>query len=121
MDKITLKNLMFYGYHGVHHYERQHGVRLFFDLELFLDLSVAGKSDDLTKTVDYTTVYFAVKNIVEQEKFQLLEALAEKIAQTMLAFKGVELVMVKIRKPQVPLPGQIDYMEIEITRSRSNL
>lgn len=113
--------MMFYGYHGVYPYERQHGQRLYFDLELSLALDLAGKSDDLTKTVDYTKVYDVVKGIVENEQYQLLEALAEKIAQEILLFPAIQSVKIKVRKPLVPVPGQIDYMEIEIIRGKSNI
>ena len=121
MDKIVLQNMMFYGYHGVHSYEREHGHRLYFDVELTLDLQQAGLTDDLTKTVDYTKVYDKVKSIVEQEQFFLLEALAERIAWEILGFDAVQTVKIKVRKPAVPVPGQIDYMEIEMIRSRSNI
>lgn len=108
--------MMFYGYHGVHLYERQHGQRLYFDLELTLNLEAAGKSDDLAKTVDYTKVYSAVKDIVENKQYQLLETLAERIAEAVLLFNLIQKVKVKVRKPLVPVSGQIDYMEIEIVR-----
>ena len=121
MDKITLKNIMFYGYHGMQSYERQYGQRFYFDIQLLLNLELAGQFDDLTQTVDYTKVYDIAKDIVENEQYNLLEALAEKIAKKILLFDAVQQVKVKVRKPSVPVNGQIDYMEIEITRSKNDI
>ncbi|MEG6585865.1 dihydroneopterin aldolase [Dendrosporobacter sp. 1207_IL3150] len=118
-DKILLSNLMFYGFHGVFEYEREQGQRFYLDIELMTDLSLAGKTDNLNDTVDYTKVYGCVKEIVENYRFQLLEALAHKIADTILVRNSViHEVKIRIRKPAVPIPGQIDFVQIEIVRGR---
>ncbi|MBQ5859916.1 MAG: dihydroneopterin aldolase, partial [Selenomonadales bacterium] len=61
MDKILLRNLMFYGYHGVYEAERELGQKFYLDIELAADLEKAGYSDDLMDTIDYTAVYREVK------------------------------------------------------------
>ncbi len=116
MDKIYLKNMMFYGFHGVHQYEKEYGQRLYIDAELGVDLKQAGKTDILTETIDYTVIYNRIKEIVENNKFNLLEALSEHIAETILGCEGVNTITVRIRKPAVPIPGQIDYVQVQITR-----
>lgn len=115
-DKILLQNMMFFGRHGVYDYEREHGQRFYIDAELTVSLEKAAKTDDLTTSVDYVTAYHKIKDIVETQKFNLLEALAGKIAEALLV-SPVNQVCVRVRKPGVPLPGQIDYVQVEITRS----
>ncbi|MBP2653136.1 MAG: dihydroneopterin aldolase [Firmicutes bacterium] len=116
-DNILLQNMMFYGYHGVYEYEREQGQRFYVDVELSLNFGKAVTSDDLEDTLDYVSVYQQVKSIMETRRFKLLEALAENIAQTLLSGNVVQ-VTVRVRKPAVPLPGQLDFIQIEVTRSK---
>ncbi|MBP2642402.1 MAG: dihydroneopterin aldolase [Firmicutes bacterium] len=116
-DKMLLQNMMFYGYHGVYEYEREQGQRFYVDVELSLDFGKAATSDDLSDTLNYVLVYQQIKDIVETQRFRLLEALAETIAGTLLSGK-VYQVTVRVRKPAVPLPGQLDFIQIEVTRSK---
>lgn len=117
-DKIILHNMMFYGFHGTYEHERELGQRFYVDAELVTDSSMAGKTDDLRHTVDYTAVYAKIKEIVENRRFQLLEALAGNIAESVLAWDKIDEVTVRVRKPAVPIPGQLDYVQFEMTRSR---
>ena len=80
MDKIILNNLGFYGYHGVLSEEKSLGQKFFIDVELLLDTKKAGKSDDMNQSVSYADVYDVIKDITENKKFNLIEALAENIA-----------------------------------------
>jgi 7,8-dihydroneopterin aldolase/epimerase/oxygenase len=116
-DKILLQNMMFYGHHGVYEYEREQGQRFYVDVELELDFTKAAKTDDWRDAADYVTVYEQVKAIFENRRFKLMEALAAHIAVTLLQ-GTISQVTVRVRKPGVPLPGQIDYVQIETTRSR---
>ncbi|GBG56316.1 7,8-dihydroneopterin aldolase [Sporomusaceae bacterium FL31] len=118
-DKILLRNMMFYGFHGVYEYEREQGQRFYLDIELMGDFAKAGQTDNLQDTVDYTAIYSRIKDIVENRRFQLLEALGNHIAEVVLAANtSLQAVTVRIRKPAVPIPGQLDFVQIEISRSR---
>ncbi len=79
MDKIFFNKMAFYAYHGAFSEENRLGQRFYVDLELGLDFTAAGRSDDLGKTVDYGKVYETV-NLVEKPVHALLETLAENIA-----------------------------------------
>ncbi len=116
-DNILLKNMMFYGYHGVYEYEREQGQRFYVDAELELDFAEAAKSDDWRDAVDYVAAYGQIKAIFETQRFKLMESLAAHIAETLLQ-GAVRRVTVRVRKPGVPLPGHIDYVQIETTRSK---
>lgn len=116
-DKLLLQNMMFYGFHGVYEHERELGQRFYVDVELTLDMDSAIKTDDLGKTLDYVTLYDQVKAIVENQRFELVETLAGRIAQTLLEGPA-GAVTVRVRKPNVPLPGQVDFLQVEVTRSK---
>lgn len=119
MDKIIMKNLAFYGYHGVMEEEKTLGQKFFIDIELHAELSKAGKSDDVEDTIHYGEVYEVIKNRVEEWRFKLIEALAENIAQAVLdKFLSVQEIHVTVRKPEAPVPGLFDYVGVEIRRSR---
>ncbi|WP_088105910.1 dihydroneopterin aldolase [Halalkalibacter urbisdiaboli] len=119
MDKIYLNELAFFGYHGVFEEETKLGQRFYVDLVLELDLKEAGKSDDLEKTINYGNVYEEVKAIVEGKPYKLVEAVAEKIASTLLShFDLLERCTVKVTKPDPPIPGHYRSVAVEITRSK---
>lgn len=117
-DYIRLQNMIFYGYHGVLTAEKEIGQRFALDLVLYADLHEAGVKDDLTRTVNYAEVYQCVKEVVEGQSFNLLEALAEAIADLILHKFSVERLVVNIRKPSAPVPGIFDFVEVSIERTR---
>ena len=55
----------FFAYHGVYPDEKKNGQNFIVDLELYTDLSTAGKSDNLKHTIDYSNVYEIIKQIME--------------------------------------------------------
>jgi dihydroneopterin aldolase/2-amino-4-hydroxy-6-hydroxymethyldihydropteridine diphosphokinase len=117
MDKIFIKDLQVYGYHGVNKEEKEMGQRFLISLELYMDLSIAGKSDDLNKTVNYAEICEKVENKFKEEKFDLIEAAAETIAEFVLNnFDLVIGVKVNIKKPWAPIGRPLDYAGVEITR-----
>jgi len=110
-------NMTFYGHHGVEESERELGGRFAVDVELYLDLEPAGSTDDLSKTVDYKAVYELVREIEGGRNYELVEALAHDVAESIIAQFAVDEVVVRVRKQSVPLGGLIDYTEAEIRRS----
>lgn len=119
MDKILLSNMGFYGYHGVFKEESVLGQKFFIDMELYLYTKEAGLTDQMEKSVSYGDVYELVKKIVENKRFNLLEALAENISKEVLGeFELIQEVMVRVKKPEAPVPGIYDYFGVEIRRSR---
>ena len=110
--------MVFQGRHGVHPHEQLVEQRFEVDVELLLNLQPAGVDDDLARTVDYSSVYATVKQIVESTSFRLLEALAEAIAHELLADVSVSEVGIRVRKPEVDLGGPLDYAGVEIWRHR---
>lgn len=120
MDKIIMKNLGFYGYHGVLPEENTLGQRFFIDIEMYVDLKKSGLSDNVSDTINYAQVYEIVKDIAENKRYNLIEALAENIACIVLdQFKDIVEIIVNIRKPEAPVRGIFDYFGVEIRRKRN--
>lgn len=118
MDKILLNQLSFYAYHGALPEENTLGQRFFVDVELRLDLSKAGKTDDLRDSIDYGSVYTVIKDVVEKERFRLIEALGERIAGRLLTEFNVPEVMVRVRKPDPPIAGHYESVGVELVRTK---
>lgn len=107
----------FYGYHGVNPDERIEGQRFVVDLEVHLDLSTAGQSDNLNDTVNYTDLYQLVKEILEGETYELLESVAETVAQRILAAFPVTQVLARVKKPSPPIENaNLAWVAVEIHR-----
>lgn len=119
-DRILLEGMSFFGYHGTLETERELGQRFVVDLELRCDLRPAGLSDDLGQTVDYSAVYRRARGIVEGEPLSLIEAVAERVAASVLEdHPQVEAVRVKVAKPQVRLEETVlSGSAVEILRRR---
>jgi 7,8-dihydroneopterin aldolase/epimerase/oxygenase len=116
MDSIHVTGIRAYGYVGVLPEEQTLGQWFEVDLTLWRSLSEAGKSDRLEDTFDYRSSIQAVKTLVQTARFKLIEALAEEIAQQVLALGGVEQVRVRITKPAPPIPDFSGKVAVEIVR-----
>ncbi|HHJ52720.1 MAG TPA: dihydroneopterin aldolase [Caldithrix abyssi] len=118
MDVIRLKNVTFYAHHGYYEAERELGQKFEMDIEVHCDLQHAAQDDDLKETIDYRKIYDIAKKTFENYKFKLIETVAERIAAQILQLPGINNVTIKVRKPHVPVKGLLDYVEVEIHRSR---
>ncbi|THE11488.1 dihydroneopterin aldolase [Bacillus timonensis] len=119
MDKIYVNQMQFYGYHGVFSEETKLGQRFFVDLMVEVDVKQAGETDNLDYSVHYGELFNLCKEIVEGQPYKLLEAVAEKIAAEILDhFSLVSSCTIKVIKPDPPIPGQLQSVAVEISRSR---
>ncbi|KAJ4973241.1 hypothetical protein NE237_006415 [Protea cynaroides] len=118
-DKLILRGLKFHGFHGVAEEERKLGQKFLVDVDTWLDLRAAGKSDHLTDTVSYVDIYSIVKETIEGPPHKLVESVAQLIACTVFAkFPQISAVRVKVGKPHVAVYGTVDYLGVEIVRYR---
>ena len=119
---ITLKNCAFFARHGALESEEELGQRFFVDIEMVVAPTRPLDQDDLEGTVDYGVVFSVAEQIVERERFNLIEALADRIGNAVCEqFESVELARITVRKPSVPIAGILDYAEVcvECTPKRS--
>jgi dihydroneopterin aldolase len=120
-DRIVLAEMAFFGRHGVSDAERSEAQEIDVDVELEVDLARAGASDDVADTVNYSRVFDACREIVEERSFRLLEAIAEAISTRLLAdYPSIVAVTVRVRKPGVPIDGRLEYAGVSIERRRAN-
>jgi len=122
-DEIFLEGMRFYAYHGHNPEERVQGQRFVVDVRINANVQAAGRTDDLTHTVNYSQVYQRVRGIVEGLPRSLIEAVAEEIASVILRdFELAEAVSVTVRKPEVAIKGSIlAAAGVTINRRRSRV
>lgn len=119
-DCIRITGITGWGYHGVLDSERMAGQNFIVDVELSLDMSLAGASDDLTQTVDYGAVAQQVHEVIEGPPFNLIEALAEKIATVCLEHQRLHRVCVTVHKPQAPIAVAFTDVSATVCRGRAD-
>lgn len=119
MDLIKIRGIEVLAFHGVLPEERQIGQRFVVDLDLELDLTAAGASDDLTATVDYGAIAKTVAAVVEGEQWHLIEKLATRVAEETLAiYQHLAAVTVTVHKPEAPIQVPFDDVAVAIRRTR---
>ncbi len=113
----------FHAYHGEFSIEHKFGQLFDVDVELFFDSKKAGSSDNLSDTIDIYNVYELVEQVmIHGERFNLIEALAEKIATRILqSFEKIPEICVRVRKHKPAVRGMVQYAEIEIKRCRKDV
>jgi len=118
MDKIFVKDLEVFAHHGVMQQEKDLGQKFLISLEVFLDLKEAGKSDDLSCTVNYGELCHEAEKEFQREKYDLIERAAEKLAEfILLNYHGIDRVKVKVKKPWAPIGRSLLYAGVEIERA----
>jgi dihydroneopterin aldolase len=99
MDRIFITALSTEAVIGIYDWEREVKQRLEVDLELWLDLRAAAKSDAIEDTLNYKSVAKRVLAFVEASQYRLVEALAGEIARIVLEEFRVARVRVTVHKP----------------------
>ena len=117
-DQIIVTGIRGIGHHGVFDHERHDGQEFSVDVCLDVSTSTAAGTDDLADTVDYGQVAIAVHPLIVGEPVDLVETLAERVADACLAFSGVEQVEVVVHKPSAPIPVPFDDVQLRIVRRR---
>jgi dihydroneopterin aldolase len=118
-DLITLRGLRVFGHHGVHPEERANGQTFVVDVVLGVDTRKAARSDDLSQTVDYSLLAAQVTDAVSKDPADLIETVAERVADLCLDHPRVEQVEVTLHKPEAPVGLPLDDVAVTIHRSRT--
>jgi len=119
-DRLKILGMTFHAYHGASELERESGQRFEVDVELLLDLSMAGRTDLMEHTIDVRNVYETVEEVIIEGNFKLIEAMAQRITDVLFDRFSVTEVVVRISKPNVALGGIARGVEVEITRYRES-
>ena len=118
LDELTIRGIECHGHHGVFEFERAQGQAFVVDLTLGLDTRPAADSDDLRDTVDYGSLVMQVKAAVERDPVDLIETLAERIADICLLDARVGCAKVTVHKPTAPIQATFADVALTITRKR---
>ncbi|MET1155318.1 dihydroneopterin aldolase [Arthrobacter sp.] len=117
-DIIKLTGISAVGYHGVLEQERHDGQRFIVDVALHTDIRPAAAGDDLTKTANYAELADQVEAIITGEALQLIETLAERIADHVLRTFTVAAVEVTVHKPYAPIQVEFSDVTVSIYREK---
>ncbi len=117
-DRIVITGIEAFAHHGVLPHERMIGQRFLADVAMEVDLSRAGQSDELQDTIDYGLVATSVRNVMQGGPFNLVEALAEKIAEVVFLDPRVTAVDIVVHKPGAPISLPFGDVRVEIRRTR---
>ena len=119
MDKVTIKNLKLFAYHGVNPEEKENGQNFFLDVDYYLDIGKPCKSDDINETVSYAKVVKVIRQAFTKEKFNLIEKAAQVVADAIFEnFESIYRVEITLKKPEAPVKADFEYMAVTITRER---
>ncbi len=113
-----MRGIAVHGHHGVFDFERRDGQEFVIDLTIGMDTRAAASSDDLQHTVDYGTLVDEVRSAVANDPVDLIETLAQRIADVCLSREQVEVVEVTVHKPHAPIEATFDDVALTINRSR---
>jgi dihydroneopterin aldolase len=116
MDRILIKGLRELGVHGVLPEEQSRPQPFEVDVELSVDATAAGESDQLEDTVDYSAVAEAISRVVRSERYALLERLATRIAEVCHVDERVQSVSVTVRKLHPPVRAMVDHVAVHVVR-----
>ncbi len=119
MDKISIKNIKIYAYHGVLPEEKRDGQYFYISADLFLDLKTAGTSDKLDSTVNYAEVTKMIEDVFTETSYNTIEAAAESVIEMLLSeYSLIQSITLKVSKPDAPIEADFEDVSVELTRSR---
>jgi 7,8-dihydroneopterin aldolase/epimerase/oxygenase len=119
-DRITVHGLTAHGHHGVYPAEREHGQTFRADAVLELDTAPAAATDDLTRTVNYAELSQRLHAVLSGDPVDLLETLAQRLADVCLGYPLVQAVEITVHKPEVDLGVPADDVTVAIRRTRAD-
>ena len=117
MDHITIDRLKIFCHHGVYEEEKKNGQNFYVSAKLYLDTYAAGHNDDLTKSVNYASLCHDITEYMQKNRFDLIEAAAENLAEHILAgyplIRGIKL---QLHKPEAPIGLPFEDVSVTIER-----
>ena len=117
MDKISIRDLEVYAYHGVFQEEKEKGQKFYVCADLYLNTRKAGCSDDLEQSVNYGEVCHHINDLMQEESFDLIETAAENVAESLLLkFPLIDHLTLEIKKPEAPIGLPFGCVSVTIER-----
>ncbi len=120
MDKILVRNLKIFAYHGVNPEEKTDGQNFVFDIDAYVDISVPCISDNVEDTVSYAKIIKETVRIFTSQKDDLLERAAQRVADGLFeSFEKIQSLRILLKKPEAPIKADFEYVGVEIFRERA--
>ena len=120
MDKILIKDLRIFAFHGVNPEEKENGQNFVLDISAELDLSVPCQTDRVEDTVSYAKIIKTVNAVFTAEKYDLLEKAAQTVCDAILKqYKKIRAAEVTLKKPEAPIKADFGYVAVNIRRERN--
>ncbi len=122
MDKIIVKGLRLFAYHGVNPEEKVDGQNFILDITATIDATKAKISDNVDDTVSYAKIIKTTRAVFTEKGYDLIEAAANKVGVTIMeAFPLLESVTVLLKKPEAPIKAEFDYVAVEVSVTREDM
>ncbi|NBJ90505.1 dihydroneopterin aldolase [Acutalibacter sp. 1XD8-36] len=119
MDKLYIRGLEIFAYHGVNPEEKQDGQHFFMDVTMWADLSRPRQTDRLEDTVNYAAVRKTIHRAFTAESYDLIERAAQAVCEAVLReHPKVEKIGLVLKKPEAPMNASFDYVAVEVELSR---
>ena len=120
-DKIIVKGLGIYAYHGVNPEEKQVGQNFEVDITAHTCIKKSGQTDNVDDTVSYAKIVKTAIRVISESSYNLLERVATRLAeQLIMDFNALEQVDILLKKPEAPIRAEFDYCAVEISRKRGD-
>ena len=118
-DKIIVKDLRIFAFHGVNPEEKRDGQNFIIDMELYADLSAPRITDSVNDTVSYAQVVKSAVRLFTAQKYDLIERAAEALAEGLLSeYPAIDRIKLTVKKPDAPMKAVFDFVGIELTKER---
>ena len=122
MDKIIIKGLKLFAYHGVNPEEKVDGQNFILDITAQLDATKAKLSDNVDDTVSYAKIIKTVIAVFTTQSYDLIEAAANKVGmEIMKTYPQLQSVTILLKKPEAPIKAEFDYVAVEETITREQM
>jgi dihydroneopterin aldolase len=122
MEKIIIKGLKLYAYHGVNPEEKVDGQNFILDITATLNADTAKQSDNVDDTVSYAKIIKTVRAVFTEKSYDLIETAANKVGvSVMQAYPRLDSVTVLLMKPEAPVKADFEYVAVEETITREDL
>ncbi|WP_346621476.1 dihydroneopterin aldolase [Blastococcus montanus] len=117
-DRIAVRGIRAHAHHGVYEFERERGQLFSVDAVLEVDTAAAAAADDLQLTVNYAELAQQLRAVLDGEPVNLLETLAQRLADVCLANDLVDAVEITVHKPEAELGVPFDDVTVTVRRER---
>lgn len=121
MDRIIINGLKIFGYHGVNPEEKREGQNFILTVTISKNLTKSCSTDNLNDTVSYSKVIKTINKVFNEEKYNLIEKVAQRVAESILDEYDIDEVTVLLKKPEAPMKVDFNYVAVEITRRKEDI